>query len=93
MATAFASMTLSACASDGVKPPTDHQVAPVISTRFDHQVVCPPEVMQAVPAPIAVPDGAIIRANPAGDQVLDAKDAREQLLAQRLVDAQGKCPK
>lgn len=86
-------MTLSACGSAGVKLNTDHQVAPVITTRFDHQVVCPPEVMQPVPAPIAVPDGAIIRANPTGDDFLDRKDGREQLLAQRLVDAQGKCPK
>lgn len=86
-------MTLSACGSAGVKLNTDHQAPPVITTHFDHQVVCPPEVTQAIPAPIAVPDGAIIRANPIADDFLDRKDGREQLLAQRLVDAQGKCPK
>ena len=73
VATAFASMTLSACASAGSSLKAAEP--PVIRTRIETRLVCPPELSQPIPAPVATPAGAIIRANPEGDAYLDAKDA------------------
>ncbi len=91
MATAFASTTLSACASAGSSP--EPAAPPVIQARIETRLVCPAELAQPIPAPVATPAGAIIRANEAGDAYLDAKDAREGLLADRLAGAKAECPK
>lgn len=85
-------MALTACASAGAKPAREAP-DPIIQTQFQARLVCPAELGLAVPEPVPVPAGAEVRANPAGDAYLDAKDGREQLLARRLTDAQGQCPK
>lgn len=55
--------------------------------------VCPAEVTATVsPAP-AVPDGAIIKANDAGNSWLSAMVEYGKGLADRLMDAQAACPK
>lgn len=93
MASVF--MMLTACAAGGAKLPSKLASAPdpIIDTRFETRVVCPAELAQPVPPAVAVPAGAVIRANPAGDAFLDDKDARETLLAQRLTDAKAQCPR
>lgn len=93
MLLACASMTLAACGSAGAsKPRLTEAPDPVTATVFATRLVCPAELGLAVPGPVAVPDGAEIRANAAADAYLDAKDARESLLAQRLTDAKAQCP-
>lgn len=92
MAPAFASMMLMACASAGANDPVRPAPDPVVVTRVQTRLVCPAELALAVPERAAVPAGAEIRANPAGDAYLDAKDGRETLLAQRLTDAAAQCP-
>lgn len=92
MAPAFASMALMACASAGANDPARPAPDPVVRTEYATRLVCPAELGLSVPDRIPVPEGAEIRANPAGDAYLDAKDGRETLLAQRLTDAKAQCP-
>lgn len=84
MVSAF--MMLSACATAG------RPTSPAVETRFELRLVCPPELALDLPPAPTVPQGAVIRANPPGEAWLDAKDAREQLLAARLTDAAKACP-
>ncbi|MCX7586556.1 hypothetical protein [Phenylobacterium sp. 58.2.17] len=53
--------------------------------------VCPAELAQDLPARALPPAGAILRANPAADDYLDAKDRREDLLEKRLAGAKAEC--
>ena len=46
-----------------------------------------------MPAAITPPAGTVVQANEAGWRYLGDKQAREDLLADRLADAAGQCPK
>lgn len=86
-------MTLAACASASKPSPAPDAPAPnpVVRTLYETRLICPAEVMLEIP-PAATPAAdAVVRANPAGDAYLQAKDAREDLLADRLADAQAQC--
>jgi hypothetical protein len=85
-------MALTACASAGAKPAPEAR-DPIVETQFRTRIVCPAELGLTVPAPVEPAADAEIRTNASGDAYLDAKDGREALLAQRLTDAQGQCPK
>lgn len=86
-------MTLSACGTAGVaKPNPDVAPNPVLQTVFETRLVCPAEVTLPIPPAAAVPAGAVVQANAEGDAYLEAKNAREQLLADRMRDAQAECP-
>lgn len=56
-------------------------------------MTCPPEILAALPAPIALPADAILQGNAAGLGYAAQRWRREELLAARLSDAAGECPK
>lgn len=85
-------MTLAACASASKPRPAPEAPAPIIQRVFETRLVCPAELALPVPPEAAPGPGAIVRTNDAGDAYLAAKDAREDLLAGRLLDAQAQCP-
>lgn len=84
-------MTLTACASAGKPSPDAAPPQVALEQTVTRLVVCPAELTLDVP-PRAMPAaGAVLRVNPAADDYLDAKDAREDLLAARLADAKAEC--
>lgn len=63
----------------------------MIETRTVTRKVCPAEVTAALPAAIAMPVGAVIEAGAEVLRWIGARFAREEILAQRIVDAKAQC--
>lgn len=84
-------MMLTACGSAGKSPPDATATKAALTLQVDRVKVCPAELDLAMPARAQPPAGAILRANPDADAYLDAKDAREDELEQRLVGAKAEC--
>lgn len=78
---------LSACAHSAAAPP------PIVEQQTVFRVECPAELKLPLPAAIVPPRDAVVQANEAGWRYLGNKQGREDLLADRLTDAAGQCPK
>lgn len=85
-------MTLVACASASKHTPAPEAPAPIIQRAFETRLVCPPELRLPIPPEAQPAPDAIVRTNASGDAYLEAKDAREDLLAARMSEAQAQCP-
>lgn len=81
------SAMLTACAHSAAPAP------PIVEQQTVFRVECPTELKLPVPAAITPPAGTVVQANEAGWRYLGDKQAREDLLADRLADAAGQCPK
>lgn len=55
--------------------------------------MCPPEILLPIPAIIALPGDAVLQGNAAGLAYAAARWRREEMLAARLSDAAGDCPR
>jgi hypothetical protein len=86
-----AAATLAACATLPETRATK-AIDPVVQTVTVTRVECPPEIMAAIPAPIA-PIDAAIRASRETLDWMAAHFAREALLGARIADARAVCDK
>lgn len=85
---------LTACASSGAKtsPPRPVDPDPIVEVRYETRTVCPPELRRALPARPAVPDDALIHANPVGAAWLVEDAVWGDGLLALFRDAQAACP-
>lgn len=83
---------LSACAASTARPERPHTAEPVLELRRVIEPVCPPELTQALPPKVEIPEGAEITGNDAGLAVYRGHLTREGLLEGRIKGAQAKCP-
>ncbi|MEO6217741.1 MAG: hypothetical protein ABIO86_17060 [Sphingomonas sp.] len=83
---------LSAC---GASPAARPAIAPnpIVKTTTVARTICPAEVTADLPAPVAPYAGPAVDALPEFFSWNSAHFRRESLLAGRLRDAQGQCPK
>lgn len=79
---------LAACAHSPASRPT-----PIVEQQTVFRTLCPAELKLPIPSAIEPEAGAVVEANDAGLRYLGAKQAREDLLAGRLADAAGQCPR
>lgn len=86
-------MALTACANAGRTRPDPRAEAPdpIIQRQLQRELYCPAEVELDIPPEEQPEPGVVVGANVPGDDYLDRKDAREDLLAGRLRDAQAAC--
>jgi len=84
--------TLTACAPAS-KPLDLKAPPPAIVTRTETVTICPAELKADPGRPPAVPDGAVIQANDAGQGWLSALYEYANGLSRRFTDAQKACPK
>lgn len=93
LALALASVaTLAACAGSPAKPDAGAAPDPVIERQIVVKPVCPPELLQAVPAEPAMPADALVEASEETLRWLGAIFSRTALLEERLRDARTACP-
>lgn len=64
----------------------------MIQRVYETRLICPAELALPIPPEATPAADAVVRTNGAGDAYLAAKDGREDLLAQRMADAQAQCP-
>lgn len=89
-------MTLAACAGSPGTSKFGLEAGPAPDPVIERQIVvksvCPPELLQDIPADPAMPDDAAIEASEATLHWLAAIFSRSALLEQRLRDARTACP-
>ena len=93
LALALASVaTLAACAGSPAKPDLGPAPDPVIERQVVVKPVCPPELLQDIPAEPLMPADAVIEASEETLRWLGTIFSRATLLEERLRDARTACP-